>query len=354
MPQPEVMQDLDPPGDAAVAPAPPSAEEAQRTSFAAIRSNARRGKLIAVAAFLLLAGGMLFYPSFADSRYHLTLATLTMMWMGLASSWNLISGFTSYASFGHAALFGLGSYIVGIGTVRYELNVYVALAAAGALVGLFSLFLGFLTLRTKGHYFAIATLGVSEGVRVIVNSWRSYTKGSIGFSLPIDLVTDDGKRQFYAMLGALAAIVAVSAAILWSRFGTRLLAIRDDEEVAEALGVRASGYKIAALVLSGAFAGLFGGIFAWVLGYLTPEATLTPLISLQIAVMAILGGRGTLLGPLVGGAAFYLVGEYLLVKTGELHAVLLGLVLICTMLFLRQGIVGTLQATRIWPRGLRL
>src|SRR5687768_12080628 len=174
------MQDVNPPAEAVVAPAPPTAGDRPQKSFATLRSNALRGKIIAAAAFLLLAGGMLFYPSIADSRYHLTLATLTMMWMGLASSWNLISGFTSYASFGHAALFGLGSYIVGIGTVRYKLSVYVALAAAAVLVGMFSLVLGLLTLRTKGHYFAIATLGVSEGVRVIVNSWRSYTKGSIG------------------------------------------------------------------------------------------------------------------------------------------------------------------------------
>lgn len=322
--------------------------------FLRLRANARRGRLIAAAAFLALAAGMAFFPSFVDSRYHLTLATLTMMWMGLASSWNLISGFTSYASFGHAALFGLGAYIVGIGTVRYDLSVYVALVAAFVLVGLFSFALGLLSLRMRGHYFAIATLGVSEAVRVIINSWRSYTKGSIGFSLPIDLVIADGRTPFYVMLGSLVGIVVVSAAVLWSRVGTRLLAIRNDEEVAEALGVRASGYKIGAFALSGAFAGLFGGVFAWVLGYLTPEAALTPVISLQIAVMAILGGRGTILGPLIGGLSFYLVGEYLLVKTGELHAVLLGLVLIGTMLFLRQGIFGALQQSRIWPRGLRL
>jgi ABC-type branched-subunit amino acid transport system permease subunit len=119
--QPEAMQDLDPPGEAV--PPPPPAVDAPPRDFLALRSSSRRGKLLATTVFALLAGGMLFFPSFADSRYHLTLATLTLMWMGLASSWNLISGFTSYASFGHAALFGLGAYIVGIGTVRYELNV---------------------------------------------------------------------------------------------------------------------------------------------------------------------------------------------------------------------------------------
>lgn len=309
----------------------------------------------AALAGLIGAAGLAVFPAFyLNNTYQVRIVTLMMMWMGLATAWNIISGFTGYISFGHAALFGFGAYTVGLGTARYDLELWVALPLAFVLVGIVSFFFGLLTLRIKGHYFAIATLGLAEAARVLVNYARSITEGAIGFPLPIDLILIDPLVPYYVMLGGLVAVVITAAVILFSDFGIRLLSIREDEVGAEALGINTARSKVIAFTISGAFTGFFGGMFAWILNFLSPENVLTPFVSLQIVVMVIVGGMGTLLGPLAGGAGFYLLSEFALVTSPRLNLFMLGTILIVSMLFLRRGIFGTLQASRFWPKGFRL
>lgn len=310
--------------------------------------------LRAAAAIAVAFGAVATLPLFLDTRFYLVLATLTVMWMGLASAYNVFTGYCGYLSFGHAAFVGLGAYVVGIGTTRYALGLPAALFAAFALGGVFALVLGLLTLRIRGHYFAIATLGVAEATRALINHFRGFTKGTFGFGLPIDITLLPAELQFYVMLGIVALTVAASAAVLWSRFGARLLAIREDETAAEAVGINTAWYKIAALGISGAFSGLLGGMFAWTLGFLTPETVFSPVISLQMVVMTIIGGTGTISGPLIGGAAFYLLREQALQTAPSVHLIVMGVLLVVGMLLLRRGIVGTLQEARFWPKGLRI
>ncbi|MDH3189097.1 MAG: branched-chain amino acid ABC transporter permease, partial [Acidimicrobiia bacterium] len=239
-------------------------------------------------------------------------------------------------------------------TVRYDAPIWIALVAAFLLTGVVSVVLGLITLRIKGHYFAIATLGMAEAVRVLVNAARPITQGAIGFPLPIDLIKISPLVPYYVALGTLVLIVTVSALILGSDFGLRLLAIREDEIGAEALGVATSQAKIAAFVISGALTGLLGGVFAWVLNFLSPESVLIPAVSLQIVVMVIVGGMGTIAGPLVGGLGFYLLSEFALINAPRLNLAILGSILVIAMLFFRRGIFGSLQASRWWPKGLRI
>lgn len=302
----------------------------------------------------MVVAGLAAVPLLTANRYHLVLITLTLLWMGFASCWNIVSGFLGYVSFGHAALFGLGAYIFGIGTARYGLPILVALPLAFALVGMFSLLFGILTLRIRGHYFAIATLGLAEVTRITVEAARGFTRGTFGFGLPVSITGIDPRVPYYVALAAVIAVVSGSAAVLWSDYGARLLAIREDETAAASVGISPTWHKLTAFVFSGALSGLLGGVFAWVLGYLTPDTVFAPLVSLQVVVMVIIGGMGTLLGPLVGGAAFYLLGELVLVRLSNLHLVGLGIILVVAMLFMRRGIVGTLQHARWWPKGLRL
>jgi branched-chain amino acid transport system permease protein len=230
----------------------------------------------------------------------------------------------------------------------------VAMAAAFAFVGVFSLAIGALTLRLRGHYFAVATLGIAEAIQAIVNWGKSYTKGTFGFALPLSATDASYTTQYHVMLACLVAVVAVSTIILWSRLGARLLAVREDELATESLGVNAAAVKIVTLGLSGAFTGLFGGAFAWILGFLTPDTVFSSRLGLEMVVMVIVGGVGTIAGPLVGGVIFYLLPELLIGERTEMYLVWIGAVLIITVLFLRRGLIGTLEHSRFWPKGLRL
>ncbi|MDH3729716.1 MAG: branched-chain amino acid ABC transporter permease [Acidimicrobiia bacterium] len=332
-----------------------TARSRSKGAAAAYRNKTKTYRRVSIALAALTAVGFAALPTFwLANTYQVRVATLVMMWMGLATAWNIVSGFTGYISFGHAALFGSGAYVVGLGTARYDLELWVALPLSFVLVGALSFFFGLLTLRIKGHYFAIATLGVAEAIRVLINYARSITEGVVGFPLPIDLILIDPKVPYYIMLGGLIAVVITAAMILSSDFGIRLLAIREDEAGAEALGINTARSKVIAFTISGAFSGFFGGMFAWILNFLSPESVLTPFVSLQVAVMVIVGGMGTIVGPLAGGLGFYMLSEFALVTAPRLNLLLLGSVLIVSMLFMRRGVFGTLMASRFWPRGFRL
>ncbi|NQV97412.1 MAG: branched-chain amino acid ABC transporter permease [Acidimicrobiaceae bacterium] len=299
-------------------------------------------------------------PQFLSNAYQTKIATETLLYMGLAVSWTLFSGFSGYVSFGHAAFFGLGAYVTGLATQRHDLGLVAALSLSFLLVGAFASAVGLLTLRLRGHYFAIATLGLAEAMKATVDWGHSYTLGTFGFALPIDIVNRAQETKYYVMATFLIVVVAVGIAILWSSYGLRLIAIREDEIAAEALGISPALTKISALGISGAFTGLFGGLFAWTQGFLTPEAVFAPRWSLELVVMSIVGGAGTLVGPLVGGLVFYLLPEVLienkviLQRRDELYLMMVGIVLIIVMLFAKQGIFGTLQRSRFWPKGFRL
>lgn len=314
-----------------------------------LRTYRTRTAVTLVAIFIVVAA----LPLVLTTRYTMVLATLAVMWMGLASSYNLFTGFTGYISFGHAAFFGLGAYVVGIGTTRYSIPLPLAMLLAAVLVGALACVLGLLTLRIRGHYFAIATLGIAEATYVLINYYQSFTKGSFGFGLPLSVTSVSTTVQFYVMLGITTLVVVICATVLWSRYGARLLAIRADEVAAEAIGINTALCKILALCLSGALSALLGGAFAWVLGYLTPEAVFSAVISLQLVVMVIIGGLGTLIGPLIGGAGFFLLQDLVLQSVPNVHLIVLGALLIAGMLVLQSGIMGRLQLASFWPKGLR-
>lgn len=303
----------------------------------------------AVAIFFALAA----MPVLTDNRYYLVLAALTLVWMGVALSWNLFSGLTGYISFGHAAFFGLGAYASAVTADRLgsglAVNLCVGMVVAAALATL----IGALSLRLQGHYFAIATLAMAEATRVVITLMGDLTGGTFGLGLPVSYQSVSPGVKYWVVLGALGAAVAVSVVTLWSPLGSRLLSIREDEVAVAALGVDSRPYKVSAFVLSGALTGLFGGLAAWIHGFLTPEAVLSPVINLEIIIMVIVGGMGTIAGPVIGAAVFYLVSERILVAVPSGHLVVLGAVLILTMLFMRDGIMGAIARTKLWPEGFR-
>lgn len=265
----------------------------------------------------------------------------------LASSWNILGGFAGQISIGYSAFVGIGAYT----TVLLALagvNPYLTLPIGALLAALFSYVVGLPTFRLRGPYFTIATIGVSEAVRVFA-SGVSFTGGSSGVRMPAG--SFDFVRNYSAMVLLAVIVVALSAWIKASPFGRALSAIRQDIDAAEALGVHAAKYKLAAHALSAALVALAGGLFAINFQYISPGSVFDFRLSLTIVLMPIVGGLGTVTGPVLGAILFsYLQIKMLSIPSlRDSYLFLYGGMLILVMLFEPKGLVGLLARLRRAP-----
>jgi branched-chain amino acid transport system permease protein len=296
------------------------------------------GLAAALAALLLPA---------AAPPYLVTFSLQLFMYVVLASSWNIVSGFTGYTSFGHVAFFGIGAYTAAILITRLGVAWPLAALAGGGLALLLGLPVGAVCLRLKGPYFAIAMLGFAESLRLLATLWTSLTKGGTGITLPpIQTLVP----TYYAMLACVAAALAVNYRIATSSFGLRLLSIREDEQGAEAIGINTTAHKIAAFALSTIFPGIVGGLYAQYISYVDPSSIFLTLITVQTIIMTILGGAGTVLGPLLGATTISVVQEVLWARFPHVHQGILGVLIIGVILFLPGGVVEVLKERRLLPR----
>jgi len=296
------------------------------------------GVAAALAALLLPAGA---------PAYLLGVGLQLFMYATLAGSWNVISGFTGYTSFGHVAFFGIGAYTAAILITRLGMAWPWAALAGGAMALLLGLPVGAICLRLKGPYFAIAMLGFAESLRLLATLWTSLTKGGTGITLPpIQTLVP----TYYAMLACAAAVLALNYWIATSSFGLRLLSIREDERGAEAIGINTTTHKIAAFALSTVFPGIVGGVYSQYITYIDPSSVFLALITVQTIIMTILGGAGTVLGPVLGATAISVVQEVLWARFPHVHQGLLGALIIFVILFLPGGVVEVLKERRILPR----
>jgi branched-chain amino acid transport system permease protein len=289
--------------------------------------------LVGLAALTLLAASPALVSPFMV-QFTINLFMLAI----LAESWNIIGGFTGYASFGNVAFFGIGAYTTGILLTRAALPLALALPAAGLAAMLFAVVLGMPILRLKGHYFAIATLGVAETMREIVYNVEITGAGS-GLVMPISRTP---LVFFYLMLAILAAVTLVNWWLSRSRFGYGLIAIREDEDAAAAMGIHTARYKTIAFALSGTFAGLAGGVFAYWITFIDPDAVFKVIITIQMIIMAVFGGAGTIVGPLLGALVLASVSELLSTQLVTLAELFNGLVVILVVLFMPKGLADVL------------
>ncbi len=297
----------------------------------------------------LLAGGvvvllLVIAPEIFSAFMIQFLINLFMMAI-LAESWNLIGWFTGYASFGNAAFFGIGAYTTGVLLTRANLPFAVALPAGGILAMLFGAGIGVPVLRLKGQYFAIATLGIGETMREVVYNVE-ITGAGTGLVMPI-LRTP--LTFFYLMLAILAAATLVNWWVSESRFGYGLIAIREDEDAAAAMGINTPFYKTIAFALSAAFAGLAGGVYAYWITFIDPDAVFRMTTTIQMIIMAVFGGSGTVLGPLLGALVLSSVSELLATQLATLAELFYGLIIILVVLFMPKGLVDL-----IWHRPFSL
>jgi branched-chain amino acid transport system permease protein len=315
--------------------------------------------LLGIAA---LAIGVGLLPLFVESGVWINFVMMTLYAALLAQAWNILGGFGGQFSFGHALFFGFGAYVQAIAQLQWGLNPWVALALAGCVSATVGLGVGALTFRygLKGSYFALVTLAFAEVFRIIAVS-VPFTGAGVGLMIPLDesvanLQFESRVGFMYVILGLLIAAMLVTWWLQNSKFGAYLQAVRDNEDAAQAIGVNPFRVKLVAITLSGAFMGWAGAFYLQVFQYIDPSIAFGPHTSVEALVAAIVGGLGTLWGPLLGALALHLLSDLTRNLFGSLpgiNMVIYGSMLILIVMFLPRGIAGMGQSvTRLW-RGKR-
>ncbi|MBS0301932.1 MAG: branched-chain amino acid ABC transporter permease [Proteobacteria bacterium] len=261
----------------------------------------------------------------------------------LAQGWNIIGGYTGYASFGNSVFYGLGSYGVAIAMVQWHLPFAVGLLFGVALAVAFALLLGVPVLRLRGHYFAIATLALA-GVMAAIVSNIPLAGQNIGLVLPP--LNDD--RLFY---GLALGLMLVSTAVVWwltrSRFGFGLIAIRENEDGAAVMGVNTTLYKVLAFTLSGVLSSLAGGIHAYWITFLDPESAFDIGLNVKMIIMAVFGGAGTVLGPVIGAFTLSAISEWLSSEVTSIATLFFGAVIIAAVVLMPHGLMDLARRARL-------
>ena len=292
-----------------------------------------------ITAFLLVFITLAAMPFIADN-YFVKLATFIAMYSALALSWNFIGGFTGYPSFATAAFIGLGSYAGAI-LQNAGINLVTAWVFASIITIIFAAFLGFAILRVKGHYFAVGSIAVVEVLRLITSSWSSFTGGGDGLNVKIMEGGPDfaGRVFLYAMLCVMLLAFLTTLWVDRSKFGFGLKAIKQNEDAADMVGINVTIYKIAAFSLSAVFCGTTGAIYASWIGYIAPVDAFSILTTLKVPVMVLLGGEGTVFGPVLGALVFVILEESVWAHFLEANQAILGLIIVFLIFFLPGGIL---------------
>ncbi|MDA7949494.1 MAG: branched-chain amino acid ABC transporter permease [Hyphomicrobiaceae bacterium] len=280
---------------------------------------------------------------------NLSLYFSLMLWVTMATAFNIIAGFTGYMPFGYVAFYGMGTYATAMLVVNYNVSPYLAIPLAG-LAGMMLALVFAPTLRLGGIYFAIVSLSLAVIMQRIMGlAPDELTGGSHGLNLGAKTNRQDG---YYAMLLVLVMALTTVTWLARSRLGKALKAIRDDAEAADAMGVNVQRSRLYAWLMSAGFASLCGGVQAWFTGALDPITAFDVLVTAKTVIYAMAGGLGTVTGPVVGTVILVWVDELIWREFPILNNFLLGLIIALLILFMPRGIVGTIMQR--FPRTRRL
>jgi branched-chain amino acid transport system permease protein len=305
---------------------------------------------------LIILTGLLIIPLIqlktANLNYWLYMLTLCFMYIIWSSSWNIIGGYAGYISLGHNVFTSFGAYFAGMVFVFWRISPFITAPIAGIVAMVSGLLFGLIALRTRGSTFIISTIALLLVVAEILDNWK-LTGGTNGLPMPmIPLDGDVAKIPFYYyMLVIMVLCILMTYFIKHSKFGLGLRAISQDETKAEVAGIPTRQYKILAFGLSGLFIGMSGALYGYSLTYLRPSIFLTVAIGTGIVLNTILGGKGTVSGPVIGAAIMLAVNEFVVSKLGatELNIVVTGIILVFVLLFFPDGIVGSLRNKNALP-----
>jgi len=304
---------------------------------------------VPIAVFGLLYAGL---ATLVTHSYYQLILTVVPIWATMGLAWNLLSGYSGFVSFGHAAFFGLGAYFVALAQIGWNLTPWIGIPLAGVVGALAGLFVGLPTFRLRGHYFALAMLAYPLAL-MYVFEWLGYQELALPMhrEAPVAFMQFDDHRV-YAWL-ATALMVGSMLLTAWverSRFGRSLIAIKEDEAAAEAAGVRTLRWKLLAITLSGALAGVAGGLYAVLLLVVTPAAVFGMLVSAQALIVAMFGGVATVWGPVIGALVLVPLSEILHAQLADkipgIQGVVYGLAIVVVILIAPEGVVWRWRAHR--------
>jgi len=311
----------------------------------------RRITLIVVLGLVLLFP-FLARPLFSSYNYVMQLGIVLLMSIAMTSSWNIIGGFAGYISLGHGVFYAIGGYVSALMLVHWGVSPYLSAPIAGLAAVAFGVVAGLITLRTRGPAFIISTIAMLLLVLLFLDNWE-LVGGTDGLNLPLSQLPVEWLKWplYYAMGVSAIGAVYLSYRVAHSKFGLGLRAISQDETKAEVAGINTRWYKVTAFALSAFFIGTVGAIWGYTLTYIRPVAFLAIAIAAGMVLAAIIGGRGTVAGPVVGAVLIFAVDEFTVRQFGQtaLNIVVAGLMLLTVLLFFPQGIVGSLKASAKLP-----
>ncbi|MDE2167734.1 MAG: branched-chain amino acid ABC transporter permease [Alphaproteobacteria bacterium] len=299
-------------------------------------------------ATLAIAAGLVGYGAMSSNLGAIDTLGTVFMYLVVTQAWNILGGYGGYLNFGMVTYFGIGAYASAVLFQYFGLSPFLTAPLAGAAAALFGLLIGIPTLRLRGAYFAVITIIITFAVQLLMLD-LPFTQGALGIFLsPLAANPVFVERLFYFIFFALAATATTLVfAVENSNFGWALVAIREDEDAAEVIGVRTTAVKWTANALAAFMTGTVGGIYAQRILYIEPTGTFALDISLNVVLMAVIGGAGTWQGPVIGVPLVLLVAEALRVTvTSEVNRVIFSIIVILIALFVPGGIMGLLQEVR--------
>lgn len=308
----------------------------------------KKGVYITLSIYLIL----FFVTFFIDLNSHKYLIDIFIhlnLALVLANSWNILGGFAGQVSFGHAGFVGIGAYTVAIFTYQLNASCWTAFLLSGVFSCLIAIFLGFLTLKLKGPYFALATLATAEIAKIIVTGARKITMGTQGIAVEkIPLFGYDKYIVVFIYLSLILSFLSILASLIirHSKTGYFFIAIRESENATMAAGINVFKYKLIALMVSGFLAGTYGGFFAIYTGFVDPESAFDISKTVEPIFISYIGGVGTVLGPTIGSLLLVPIGEFLRSKFTTAHLLLYGTMLIIFASFIPKGIVGFINRSK--------
>ncbi len=301
----------------------------------------------------IILGALAVLPLVGLNTYLMHIIILAVMWTVAGIAWNLLGGFCGQVSFGHAAFFGMGAYSAGLLTHHLGVSAWWGFLVSVPIVALIGLIMGLIVLRLRGPYFVLATLAIGEVMRITCENLTSLTNGTLGIMITRTWVE---KTPYYYIILALAAVsFAASKIIVSSRWGYYFVAVREDQDAAESLGINTTLYKTIALTVSAVMTGLAGAFYTTYMGYIDPQVVFSlGDISILIIMVVMVGGVATQWGPAVGAVIMVLLAELIrsIPRLGTAYQTLFGILLIVIIIYVPNGLVGDFKKIqRLFRKG---
>jgi len=308
----------------------------------------RPGGSIAVLCLVAL----IIFPQVVQNPFVLHILIMILFYAALGSAWNLIGGFGGQLSLGHAAFFGLGAYSCVLLNIDRGVNPWIGMLVGALITSAFAAAISYPCFRLRGPFFTLATIAFAEVLRILTIYFKDFTRGSVGITIPQKMglgnfMFREKAPYVYIVLGFMVGVFLISYWIEKSRFGYQLVALREDEDAAESLGVNTTRAKLIAAIVSAALTSLGGVFYAQYILFIEPYSEFSLDLSIQFALVPMIGGMGTAVGPIIGSFVLTPLQELLRAwlggKYSGLHLVIYGCILMLVVIFMPQGILGLIK-----------